>query len=587
MSSSSISWFPAREWIKEVNAKTVRADLLAGLTGAIISLPQGVAFAIIAGLPPIYGLYTAMVLPIVSALFGSSRHLNSGPTTPISLIVFSTVSQFADPGMPDFISLAIVVTLVAGVIQLSLGLARLGAIVNFVSHSVIIGFTAGAAALIVTSQLKYLLGMDIPTGSSFFETWGWVFQRIDEINFIVLGIGLCALLLAMLVKKIHPLAPHLLSAMVITSLLTYFFLGNDSGIQLVGKLPKGLPPFNVPDIDFSQLGVLVPNAFAIALLGLIEAVAIGRAIAVKTGQRINSNQEFIGQGMSNIVGSFFSCYAGSGSFTRSGINYSAGAVTPLSAIFAGLFLMLAISFVAPLAAYLPKSVMAGVIILVAYNLIDFKHIRKLLLTSGREASVMIITFLSALFLELEYAIYLGVFFSLVLYLRQTATPRFVQLSPDKNTVKHMFKNVKKYELETCPQLMVYRIEGSLFFGAIEHVTDKLEELFNRPEKNLLIVSNNINLIDNSGAELLVNHVNKWSEHGKQIYFSGLKLRSREVLEQGGYVDEIGAERFYTNKEYAIEYIYKKLDENICQDCTVQLFRECPKYIDQFNKDLNQ
>jgi sulfate permease, SulP family len=575
--NKSIDWFPARNWIGDVNAKTLRSDLLAGLTGAIIVLPQGVAFAMIAGLPPIYGLYTAMVLPIVAALFGSSRHLISGPTTPISLVVFAAISEFAQPATPDFISLAIVVTLVAGVIQLLLGLARLGVVVNFVSHSVIIGFTAGAALLIATSQLNHLLGIEIPRGTNFIDTWILLFKNPGQINLTILGIGSGALVLSLLIKRIHPMAPHLLTAMIITSFITYYFFGDDAKILLVGKLPQGLPPFKWPEINPWEIKLLVPNAFAIALLGLIEAVAIGRSIALKTGQRINSNQEFIGQGMSNIVGSFFSSYAGSGSFTRSGINHSAGAKTPMAAIFAALFLMLAISFVAPWAAYLPISVMAGVIILVAYNLIDFKHIKKLLLTSGREASVMIITFLATLFLELDYAIYLGVFFSLVLYLRQTATPRFVQLAPDPGLRKRMFRNVDKYNLESCPQLMIYRMEGSLFFGAIEHVADQLEELFNRKERNLLLVANNINLIDNSGAEFLVNEVEKWSKKGKKIYFSGLKLRGREFLEKGGYMEEIGKTQFFGNKAEAVGEIYKKLDSSICRDCPVQLFKECPSW----------
>lgn len=579
INNKSIDWFPARKWIGDVNTKTVRADLIAGLTGAVIVLPQGVAFAMIAGLPPIYGLYTAMILPIVAALFGSSKHLISGPTTAISLVVFSTVSQYAEPTTPEFISIAIVVTLVVGVIQLLLGILRFGAVINFVSHSVIIGFTAGAAVLIATSQIKYLIGINVPRGSSFLETWFHLFKNINDINPILLGIGLGTLILAILIKRIHAMAPHLLTAMIIFSFFTYYFFGGEPSIRLVGQLPQGLPQFSLPNFNFEQLTVLSSNAFAIALLGLIESVAIGRSIAVKSGQRINSNQEFIGQGLSNIVGSFFSSYAGAGSFTRSGINYSAGAKTPLASIFAATFLMLVIYFVAPLAAYLPITVMGGVIILVAYNLIDFKHIKKLVLNSRGESLVMIVTFLATLFIELEYAIYLGVFFSLILYLRQTGSPKFVEVSPDASSAKNMFLNVDEYNLETCPQLMIYRMEGSLFFGSVDHVADEMDALFSRPEKYLILVANNINLIDHSGAEYLASEVKKWSNNGKQIYFSGLKQKAHQFLNEGGYLEEIGKSRFYSNKQYVIKKVYSKLDHNICCECSVQLFRECPKWVD--------
>jgi len=574
--NKSIRWFPASKWIGEVDKKTLQADLLAGLTGAVIVLPQGVAFAMIAGLPPIYGLYTAMVLPIIAALFGSSKHLISGPTTAISLVVFSTVSEYATPTTPEFITLAIAITLVVGLIQLLLGVFRFGAVINFVSHSVILGFTAGAAVLIATSQMSYLVGVKVPRGTSFLDTWLFLFSKIGETNIVLFGIGAGTLILAIFIKRIHKMAPHLLIAMVVTSFITYYFFEGDQNIQLVGKLPQGLPQFVLPNIDVGQLTFLSSNAFAIALLGLIESVAIGRSIAVKTGQRIDSNQEFIGQGLSNIVGSFFSCYAGAGSFTRSGINYSAGAKTPFSSIFAAIFLMLVIYFVAPLAAYLPITVMGGVIILVAYNLIDFAHIKKLVKTSQGDSLVMLITFLATLFMELEYAIYLGVFFSLALYLRKTSKPRFVELSPDTNSEKDMLLNVEEYNLETCPQLMIYRIEGSLFFGSVDHVADQMDSLFSRPEKHLVLVANNINLIDHSGAEYLEDESRKWKNSGKQIYFSGLKKRGRKFLEEGGFITEIGEEFFYNNKQDVIKEVYNKLDHQICSDCKVKLFRECPK-----------
>ncbi|MCP4459150.1 MAG: SulP family inorganic anion transporter, partial [Cytophagales bacterium] len=503
------NYFPFLNWIGELNARTIRSDLLAGFTGAIVVLPQGVAFALIAGMPPINGLYTAMILPIVAALFGSSKHLISGPTTAISIVVFSAVSPYTTQGTPEFVQIAIVVTLVAGLIQLALGLARLGALVNFVSHSVIIGFTAGAALLIGASQLKHLLGIEVSNGASFGQTLWQLGSGISQTNMYVLTVGLVTLIFAIIIKRLYKPAPNMFLAMIIGSIVAYY-IGSEHGIATIGELPTGLPPFSMPIIDLQQMKGLFPNAFAIALLGLIEAVAISRSIATKSGQRIDGNQEFVGQGLSNIVGSFFSCYAGSGSFTRTGINYSSGAVTPMSAIFAAGLLMIIVSFAAPLAAYLPIPAMAGIILLVAYNLIDFHHIKKILRTSKRESSVLLITLIATLTLELEYAIYLGILFSLIFYLNQTSNPRFVEIAPDDLTKKRMFRNLAKYShIKPCPQLMIYRVEGSLFFGAVESVADEMHALFNRKENHLLIVANNINLIDTSGAEFLENVVKKW------------------------------------------------------------------------------
>ena len=403
---------------------------MAGLTGAVIVLPQGVAFATIAGLPPEYGLYTAMVTPIIAALFGSSFHLVSGPTTAISIVVFSAISHHAEPGTAEFLSLTLTLTFLAGVYQLAFGLARLGALVNFVSHTVVIGFTAGAAILIATSQMKHISGIYVPKGESFLHTWVDLYDGSSTLNLYLLGIAIITLLSAILIKKLYPKLPNLLIGMVAGSLLALVLKNFTDDIQLVGEIPAQLPPFSMPEFSLETIRMLAPEAFAVALLGLIEAVSISRAVATKSYQRINPNQEFIGQGMSNIVGSFFSSYAGSGSFTRSGVNYSAGAKTPLSAIFAALFLMIIVLLIAPLTAYLPIAAMGGVILLVAYKLIDFHHIRQTLRFSKTESSILLTTFFATLFLELEFAIYLGVLLSLVLFLAKTSTPGIPTLSID-------------------------------------------------------------------------------------------------------------------------------------------------------------
>jgi SulP family sulfate permease len=403
-------------WAPLVNRSTLKDDALAGLTNAVVVLPQGVAFAMIAGLPPIYGLYTAIVIPIVAALFGSSFHLISGPTTAISIVLFSTLSEFAVPGTAAFIALTFVITFIAGIFQLLMGIARLGSLVNYVSHAVIVGFTSGAALLIATSQLKHVFGITSPSGSSFFRTWEYIFSHISDTNYYVLTIASSTLFAALLIKKLYPKLPNMLLAMIIGSVVAFYLGSEGNGVALVGKLPSELPSFSFPEITLSNIIKLSPNALAIAMLGLIEAVAIARSIALKSGQKIDGNQEFIGQGLSNIVGGMFMSYAGSGSFTRSGINYQSGAKTPLSAVFASFSLVFILLFVAPLTAYLPIASMGGIILLVAYNLIDISEIRKTAKTSKQELTVLIATFLATLFFHLEYAIYIGVFLSFIFYL---------------------------------------------------------------------------------------------------------------------------------------------------------------------------
>lgn len=560
-----------------VDRRTLKYDLIAGLTGAIVVLPQGVAFAMIAGMPPVYGLYTAIIVPIVAALFGSSWHLISGPTTAISLVVFASVSSFAAPGSPEFVQLAFVLTFLAGAFQLGLGLARLGIVSNFVSHTVVIGFTAGAALLIATSQMKHVLGIAIPQGEGFLYTWRDIIQGLMETNPYVLIVGLGTLLIALVVRKISSRLPHLLIAMILGSVLALLLGGEDRGINFVEEMPAKLPPFNFPNLSVPNIRQLATSAFAVALLGLIEAVAIGRAIATKTHQRIDGNQEFVGQGLSNIVGSFFSCYAGSGSFTRSGVNHAAGAKTPLSAIFAAVILAVFLLVVAPLAAYLPMPAMGGVILLVAYNLIDFHHIKGIAKASWKEIVVLSVTFFSTLFLELEFAIYVGVFLSLVFYLQRTSHPHVAILAPNPEDPNRHFTNTARRTLTECPQLKVVRIDGSLYYGAVDHIAGFLQELSeNYPQRHLLIVANGINFIDITGAEFLAQESERWRSRGGNLYIAGLKIVAQDVLAAGSYKRTIGAENFFATKNEAIAAIYERLDRSICEQCTARIFLECQR-----------
>ncbi len=567
---------PFLRWRPLVTRRTLRADLLAGITGAVIVLPQGVAFAIIAGLPPEYGLYSAIVPAIIAALFGSSFHLISGPTTAISIVVFTSLSPLASPSTPEYIRLALTLTCLAGLFQLALGLARLGAMVNFVSHSVVVGFTAGAAILIATSQLSNVIGVTAIKKHSFIHIWADIVMRLPETNFYVLGIALLTLSTAILFKIFLPRWPGMLIAMIGGSAASLLLNGSEHGVRLVGSLPAHLPPLSLPDLTTASLRQLAPTALAIAMLGLTEAVSIARSIATRSEQRIDSNQEFVAQGLSNIIGSFFSSYASSGSFTRTGVNYNAGARTPMAAVFAALTLTGILLLIAPLTAYLPIASMAGILLLVAYSLIDTHHIRAIISASKPEAGVLAVTFFSTLFVELEFAIYVGVILSLILYLNRTSHPNFVTIVPDPDARRRSFINIQKKPLPECPQMKIVRIDGSIFFGAVNHVAEGLEQITREsPEQaHILIVGSGINFIDVAGCQMLSQESHRLKVNGRQVYLCSLKSTVIDVMKRGGCQKSIGRENVFRSKLDALKSIVPRLDPERCRHCRVRIFHEC-------------
>ncbi len=571
-----IRWLPFLRWFQLVDRNSIRADIMAGLTGAVIVLPQGVAFAMIAGLPPEYGLYTAIVPPIVAALFGSSFHLISGPTTAISIVVFSTISPLAEPGSAEFITLVLTLTLIAGAFQLALGLARMGTLVNFVSHTVVVGFTAGAAILIATTQLKHFFGVDIPRGESFAHTWVLLVQKMPEANLYVVAVSMVTLVTAILFKKIMPRWPNMLLAMIIGAVLAWVLGAQEHGIKLVGSLPGQLPPLSMPDFSISTIKDLASGGLAVALLGLVEAVSIARSVASKSHQRIDGNQEFIGQGMANIFGSFVSSYASSGSFTRTGVNYTAGARTPMAAITAAISLALILLLIAPLTAYLPIPAMAGILLLVAYNLIDWHHIHSITRASRGEASVLATTFFATLFLELEFAIYAGVMLSLVMYLNRTSRPTITTMAPDANEMNRPMVNVAREPQPQCPQLRIVRLDGSLFFGAVSHAANLFRNFTDEsPEqKHILVLAHSMNFIDVAGAEWLMQEASRLKQLGGGLYLCNPKENVCEFLRKSGLIEAIGESNVFDSKSEAIQSIFIKLQREKCRQCERRIFQEC-------------
>jgi len=581
-SASPAIWLPMLlpflRWIRLVDRRTTRTDFMAGLTGAIVVLPQGVAFATIAGMPPEYGLYAGIVPAIIAALWGSSWHLVSGPTTAASIVVFSSLSVFAEPGSADYVRLALTLTLMVGVLELAMGMARLGTLVNFISHSVVIGFTAGAAILIASNQVKHFFGLEIARGLHFHEVMGTFLLSFEHINPYVTGVAVFTLLIGLLVKRYLPKFPYMIAAMLGGSLAALVLdqaLGvEQTGIRTVGALPAGLPPLSMPDLSLHTLKQLAPAALAATLFALTEAVSIARSLAVRANQHIDGNQEFIGQGLSNIAGSFFSGYVATGSFNRSGLNFQAGAKTPLAAVFAGVLLAGVVVLVAPLAAYLPNAAMAAILFLVAWGLIDFHHIGKIIKTSRQETAILAVTFFSTLFLELEFAILAGVLLSLVLYLNRTSRPKLISRVPDPRTVSRDF--VHNVSLPECPQFKLARLDGSLFFGAVNHVAETLREMEEqKPEqKHIAISFTGVNFLDVAGAEFLAQEARRRRDQGGGLYLIRPKPGVCQPLYAGGYIEDIGKDHMFSGKTETIAKVVEKLDPAICQRCTARIFREC-------------
>tara|TARA_B100000787_G_scaffold147506_1_gene118500 strand:+ start:11104 stop:12822 length:1719 start_codon:yes stop_codon:yes gene_type:complete len=560
-----LKFLPFLSWAKHTTPASARQDAMAGLTGAIIVLPQGVAYALIAGLPPEYGLYAAIVPAIIAALFGSSWHLISGPTAALSIVVFTTISPLAQVGTAAYISLVLTLTLMAGLFQLILSLARMGSLVNFVSHSVVVGFTSGAAVVIATSQIKNALGLNLQSTGNFILNWIAVADNIIATHLPSLVIAALTLATLIVIKRWRRKWPNMLIAMVVGSAATQALLltswSGVSEIALVGEIPSQLPPLSTPLMTWELLRQLAPGAMALGLLGLVEAVSIARSVATRSGQQIHGNQEFIGQALSNILGSFSSSYATSGSFTRTGVNYEAGATSPLAALFAAVFLALIVLLFAPLAAYITLPSMAAILLMVAWNLIDWHHIKIIYRAGKNEAMVFGVTFAATLLLPMEFAIYLGVLLSLVLYLRRTSQPNITALASGRGAKKLV--DAQRSNLPECDVIKIVRIDGALFFGAVDYVQTTLMAI---PQKHVLIVASGINFIDLAGTELLANEAKRLAAKGGGLYLCNVNGRVIKPIIRNGHLSTIGKRHIFSTKALALSTIDAKLSDHSCAGC---------------------
>lgn len=486
--------FPFLDWLPRTTGRSLGRDALVGLTGAILALPQSIAYALIAGLPAEYGLYAAVVPVIIACLWGSSWHLIGGPTAAISVVLFASVSPLALPGSGDYIALVLLLTFLAGLFQWLLGVLRFGALANFVSQSVVIGFTCGAALVIALGQIPNLLGLPSLEGrATALQGALELAGHVREVHVPSVLVALATLVVTLLLRRFAPRLPALLLGLVAGSLLVMAFPASMAGVPLVPPFEGSLPPFTTLRVDLDDILRLLPSAVACGLLGLVMSLSIARALAAQSQQVLDANRETRGQGLSNLVGAWFSGYLSSGSFTRSALNLQAGAHSPLAGVCSAVWVALFALAGARLIAHIPLPAMAASILLICWNLIDLPGMRQLWRVSRAEFVVMALTALATLVLELQTAIYAGVLASLFFYLKRTSQPRVLHSGDAEEEV--------------------LRIEGSIFFGACPYV----QRLIQRSRgKRLVLDGHHINFIDFAGVSLLHNEARRLDGEGRTL-----------------------------------------------------------------------
>ena len=555
--------------------ENLRPDILAGLTVAIVMLPQAIAYALVAELPPQMGLYAAIIATIVGALWGSSHHLHTGPTNTTSLIVLSGLLTVAVPGTPEYAVAAGVMAIWVGIVRLGLGLARMGVLANFVSDAVIVGFTGGAGILIVLNQLKHIFRLDIERYPLISDTLVEIGLEIGQTHWQSLAIGVGTIVFLILQRRFKPKWPGPLIAMVVGSLIVGFGSLDQQGVVVLGDIPRTMPPLTLDSVlDFGLVRSMASGIFAVAVIGLVEATSISRAVAARSGQYLQSNQEFVGQGLANIAAGMFSGYACSGSLTRSVVNYEAGSRTQMGAVFSSVFVLLAMLLFAPWATFLPRAALSGLLVVTGSRMMNIKEMKSIRATSLGDTLTMGITFAATLLLPLETAVFTGVLVSFARYIYTTSSPRVESMVPDKEFEHFEYQPDKP----DCQQLGALTIEGSLYFGATQHVEDRLRaNMEQHPEQRYLLLRlHRVNLCDISGLHMLETIVRLYRQKRGDVFVVGVREAVWQKMQLSGFAKMLG-HRNYFAQERAIPILFNMLDPTICiYKCPHRVWKECQR-----------
>ncbi len=573
--------FPIFEWLPNYNKSWLKGDLSAGLTVGIMLVPQGIAYAMIAGLPPIYGLYTAMIPQIIYAIFGTSRQLAVGPVAMDSLIVASGVATLAEIGTENFIEFAILLAFMMGVLQVIFGLFKLGFLVNFLSRPVISGFTSAAALIIAFSQLKHLFGVNIQSDNKLHSLIIELFQHIKEVNYIAFAIGGISILILIFFKRITTKIPAALIVVVLGILAVKYLKLDEAGVQIIGNIPEGLPSFKMPSFNIEIMKELFPIALTLSFIAFLEAISVAKAIELKHNNtyKVIANKELIAIGMGNIIGSFFQTYPATGGLSRTAVNNQVGAKTPMAAIIASVVIGFTLLFLTPVFYYLPKSIIAAIIIVAVYGLLDFKVPKQILKYSKRELIILNSTLIITAVVGIKEGIFIGVILSISMLIYRSTKPHIAILGKVSGT--HFYRNIERFEglLEVHEAILIIRFDAQLYFANVQYFKDKLDEYVTEKGANLKLIiidGESINSIDSSGVYMLYEIIKKYNNLNIDIAFTGMKGPVRDVFEKSEIMKEIS----YKNCFMSIQEAVDSFDKNANNKENIRNFN---RYVEQTNR----
>lgn len=554
MTSKLRRFVPALTWLATYDRATFRSDLAAGLTVAVMLIPQAMAYAALAGLPPIIGLYASIVPLALYALLGTSRELAVGPVAMVSLLVATGIGALAETGTSEFIGLAILLALMVGVLQLVMGLARLGFLVNFLSHPVISGFTSAAALIIGFSQLKHLLGVDLPRSHHVHATLIEAASRIDETHVITLIIGVASIAIMMALKRFKPLFPRAL-VVVGLSTLAVFALGLDTqGVAIVGDVPAGFPAPSIPSMDLDQLRDLMPIALVIALVGFMESISVAKAFARRQRYEVDANQELVALGTANIAGSFFGAYPVTGGFSRTAVNAQAGARSGMASLITAGVIALALLFLTPLFYFLPNAVLAAIIMTAVFGLVDVREVKHLWAVKRADLALLGVTFFATLSLGIEEGILVGVATSLIKHIVVTTRPHYAVLGRLPGTT--VWRNLANHpNAQPEPGILALRFDAQLYFGNAAFFKDTLHKETERldvPLRAIVLDASAISQLDASGASVLLDVIEVHQERGIPVVFAGVKEPVRCVMRRAHICERAGQDAFFWTVEEAVQ-----------------------------------
>lgn len=561
-------YVPALAWARSYQRSYLAGDLMAGLIVAIMLVPQSMAYALLGGLPPQVGLYASIAPLVVYALLGTSRTLAVGPVAIVSLLVASGLSPLAEPGSAAYLQLALTLAFLAGLIQVAMGMARLGFLVNFLSHPVLAGFTSAAALVIGLSQVRTLLGIKIPQTDKFLETLLYTVQGAGRTNWVTLAIGLGSLALLFYFRSglsnhlaragvrralIAPIARSgpLLVTLLGTLAVAAFDLDQRAGVSVVGRVPTGLPPLTWPTVDLALWGTLLPTALAISLVGYTESISVAKALASKRRQKVDPDQELLALGAADLAAAFTGGYPVTGGLSRSSVNFAAGANTGLASLVTAGLMALTVLFLTPVFTYLPNAVLAAIIVAAVTNLFDAETLREAWRYNKADAASWLVTFGVVLAWGIEVGIAAGVLTSLALFLWRTSRPHMAVVGRVGET-EH-FRNVLRHPVRTCPHVIAVRVDESLYFANTRYLEDQLLAMVaDRPEvRHLLLICSAINFIDASALQTLEALRAELQDAGVQLHLAEVKGPVMDRLQAIGFVERLGAEHIFLSTHEAM------------------------------------